>query len=354
MANGEFLRLVYDDANMLALICKHTGKAVHKIKYDSGAWAEYKDEFGIVIASAEEVTHHINYPYVKVHISMLENPGRVDIQTNIYKIPTGKVRFVSNQYSGESYYDVETLKKLDPERHNTGTTGGSGGTGGTGGSGSTGSTAGGGCSTVLGVILLIVGIFLCGVISKLLTETFSGLYYYAYDMLGMIQLGVTKLACPVALVLCLLFLRVPKNCGAGVRVFYVFLLLFTAATCVPIAIQLDRMLQPFGYGIQGSNNVKFFLMSFAPGLAYAAVLRILIFLTRKSENSGSLRTLALKACKVQVIFTGVLVFVARMTAAYVWQFSLDFSDGMFFVFRALWYVVLIVAISHLPLAIVGE
>ena len=216
-----------------------------------------------------------------------------------------------------------------------------------GGGGGTGS----GC-----VIWVVLGVFvvLAVALGDLLMVPLNRFYSHSYQLLGIVQLVVTKLACPIALILCALFARFPKGQGAGAVVFYVFLVLFTAATFYPITIQLDRMLQPFGFGIQGWDNVKFFMLSFAPGLCYAIVLKILLSFTRRSENHGLFYEMACRASVVQCVLTVIFVFTSRMTAAYVWQFDADMTNCMYFFMRFMWYLALTILFAWFTPALVKE
>lgn len=348
MAKGDLLRLVYDDSNVTYYT---TGGPIYRrfvTDRKGETYVEYRNGLDELLGVAREVSYRKGQPRV-------EFLDRVDNLLAFAEVEHGLLdaAFIGFHDAdspvtirAKRYLSQEELRRLKSEEPKIEPPPGGGGNGGrTGGTGQIGCLG-----WVLGVVAMVAGIFLSGVIAKLLTETFADLHYYAYELLNVTQFIATKLAVPMALALCLLFLRIPKGKGAGVVVFYVVLVLLTAAPFVYLSIQLDRMLQPYGYGIQGWNNVKFFLLSFLPGLVYALVTDWTGTLTRKSRNSVLFSELLGRARKIYMILSGVLIFCSRMTAAYVWQLSLDFSSGMFFAFRFIWYVILVVGINSLLFA----
>jgi len=345
MAKGELLRLVYNDSNVTYYTSG--GPIYRKFVTDRKGeeYVEYRNAHDELLGIAREIRYGTSnrvqfldrvdneLAFAEVRYGLLDAPMICFFDASDRVTPRAK-RFLSRE-------EMARINAKDPEKSPPEEKAPPIGVK--------------GCmTTVLGWVLIIAGIFVCGIFAKLLTEEFAHLHARAYELLNVVQIIATRLPCVIAAVLCLIFLRLPKGMGKGSVVFWAVVALLTVVPFYFLGIQLDRMMQPHGVGIQGWNNVKFFALSFVPGLAYAVAVRIELAFVKKSSKAGSYRTMAHRAGVIYVVLSGVLIFVSRMTAAYVWQFATDFSSGMFFAFRMIWYALLVGGINKLLLAIIDD
>ena len=344
MAKGELLRLVYNDSNVTYFTSG--GPIYRKFVTKRGEeYVEYRDAQDELLGTAQEIgfpdgsrrVQFLDRYYNEVAFAELAY-GLLGAAFIAFYRADDRVTIQAKRYVSRE--ELERLTRKDPKEPPKDINP---------------AAVGKGCmTTALGWVLIIAGIFCCGIVSKLLTEDFAHLHANAYEFLSVVQLAATRLPCVIAAVLCVFFLRLPKGTGKGSVVFWLTLAIMTVVPFWFVGIQLDRMLQPHGMGIQGWNNVKFFALSFVPGLAYAVAVRIVLSFVKKSPKAGSFKTLAHRAGVIYMVLSGVLIFVSRMTAAYVWQFAADFSNGMFFTFRMIWYALLVGGANSLLLAIIDE
>ena len=364
MAQGDFLRLVCNDPNMRALILKETGKVVYDVRYKAPNWAEYRDKNGIVVASAKEEPWPYSFPYVQIYGGPLGMKiGRAEISTYILNgTPNGTVEFItSNGTVGKSYYNSETLKKFHPEY----TSGGGGGKGQKtpppkdpppdkpperdppGGGGGAGP---GGCaSLVIGILLFL----LIGWLGSVLVGPLTNAYVHAFQILNVVQFITIKIPWLIVLVACLLFVRLPRGLGAGMTVYYVFLLLFTAAAMVFVGIAIKELMNSFQDMRRLIYEIAFNLIYSVPLLVYALVLRFICWVTRKNRNHNSILQITTRAVRVMCILVIVLIMIARITAAYVWRYDMSQDGAMLMILRLVWYFVLTIMCVFFPMLIMG-
>lgn len=391
---GELLRLVYRHDYVIQKINEKVKNGpVKKIKMVRSDRVEYYNKNDGCIAVAVEESRYDSYPVVVVREYFGPDLCKAVVCTNFSGRPN--VDFYANvtDCTQGPFFDEKLLDVMHPSRGkkpgggtggtsggsgkgsnsggkgsndggkgsndggkggNGGNPGGNGGSGGEGGEGGGGGGGGGknddpgeGC---LVWFVILVCVFACGFVGYFF-ERLDGCYYLAYDILEMVRFAVTKLTCPIVLVLCLLFVPCPKGKGTGAVTLYVILVLLTAAACVPVGIQLDRMLQPFGLGIQGWNNVKFFAMSLLPGFVYYMVCFAMMKLTKKSRHHSDFRWQCWKAATVYYWVTSVSIFAARMIAAYTWQYTPYKGGGFYFMIRVAWYMLLV---GFLSLGIISD
>lgn len=345
MAKGDLLKFIYDDSNVT--FYSEFGRVYSKVVTDRKGeeYVEYRNIHDELIGIAREIgfadgsrrvlfTDHVDnlLAYAEIahgliggqFIAFYRAGNAVDIQ---------EARYLTwEEYKYLTRKDPEPVKqRKDPP------------------------PTGKGCLTAgFGWVLIIAAILVCGIFATLLTENFAHLQTYAYDVLEVVKFIATRLSCVIAAVLCLIFLRLPKGTPKGAVVFWALLALLTVVPFWFVGIQLDRMLQPYGLGIQGWDNVKFFLLSFVPGFAHCVAVWFVLLFVKKSPNRSLFRELAHKAGRIYVILSGILIFVSRMAAAYTWQFEADFSNGMFFVFRMVWYGLLVAGINSFLLVCIKE
>ena len=337
MAKGELLRIVYNDSNVTYFTS--SGPIYRKFVKDRKGeeYVEYRDAQEKLLGTAQEIgfpdgsrrVQFLDRYYNEVAFAELAY-GLLGAEFIAFYRADDRVTIQAKRYVSKE--ELERLTRKDPVDTPVH---------------SEPASVGKGCLTTgLGWVLIIAAIFLCGIFAKLLTEEFAHLHTRAYDLLNVVWFAATRLPCVIAAGLCVIFLRLPKGIGKGAVVFWAILVVLTVVPFYFVGIQLDRMLQPYGLGIEGWNNVKIFLLCFVPGVAYLLALNFIMLFVKKSPNRAHFAALVHRAGKIYAVLAGILIFVSRITAAYVWQFETDFSSGMFFAFRMIWYAILVGGINR--------
>lgn len=204
-------------------------------------------------------------------------------------------------------------------------------------------------------IFLVFGIFvfLLGWLGPALTDPLVNAHGSAYRILDVVQFITIEIPWLIALVFCLLFVRLPRGLGVGMTVYYVFLLLFTAAAMVFVGSAIDDLMDNFHNMRRPIYELSFNLTYLFPGLVYALILKFICRVTKKNRHHGTIFQITSKAAGIMSILTLVLILLARITAAYVWRFDLA-PDGTLMILRLLWYVCLTSMCALIPGAIVSS
>ena len=302
MAQGDFLKLVYNDSNIRKMILKETGKAVSDARSRGSNWVEYRDGHGSIVATADEVAVPYSYPYVEIKGGPLNTKiGTASIHTNSFLNPDGKVEFSTYGGTiGTSNYDSDTLKKFHPE-YNTGDTGGSqsindtpskneppGGSGTYSHSGPISLSKEGEAFSALTLGTGVAGVLFSICIGILLMFFGSHMYnIYRYTYMACIYAS-----CPIMVVLFLLICRLGKNPSKEKRVFrLIHLILFIAGflflAYVNYCIFYGRPI-PFLVRIVASDSwvlgMLHFMVGFAPMAVYGIISGIASWVMKKSPD----------------------------------------------------------------------
>ena len=362
MSKGEILDLLYesDHKNFYSdLLCLQKSGSYYKTEkiFSDTPQMLFFDEFGKQIGEALEFNdkaHFYNADHkllftVELYVGYFD---RVELifrnaegnQIRSKKLPyTYKTRKMLEEEKAErekkERKEKEEEEKRRREEKNRGTPPADGGEG-IGGGGGGGR---GGVRTVNPWPFIFLCVLLCLPISIAYDRIVSA---YPNWLLAAYQVRVFLLkfsefwVYPVLAALFVLTVRFPKSEGIGTSILWFVLLAGVLTAQYFLSRQLGRMLHTLGLGVEGSNNVKIILLCFLPSyvLFFSCItLTDLLFKIKKLRDS--ILTIVRQTIKLNIVFSGILLFVCRMSAAWAFQVTAHTTTQM--AFRTVWYAVLV-------------
>jgi len=202
---------------------------------------------------------------------------------------------------------------------------------------------GGGVHTVNPWPFLLLGLLLSlpmALLAEHIVTTYPGWILQVFQIRVFLLKFAEFWVYPVLAVLFVLTVRVPKGEGFDSKVLWVLLLAGLLTAQFFLSRQLGRMLHTLGLGVVGFDNVKIFLLCFLPSLVlFFGATAVLDILRKKNKLSGGIHTMILKALRLNQIFSAILLYVCRLTAA--WAFQMTAQDTTVMGIRTVWYAFLV-------------
>lgn len=187
----------------------------------------------------------------------------------------------------------------------------------------------------IGFLVLSMPLFF---LTEYITKNFANWLTFSYQVLGFLQSLTGVWIYPVMLVLFLLTIRFPRAKGTGRVFLWAVLLAGNLAGQFFLSRQLGRMMQPFGLGLQGWYGVKTFLLCFLPSVILMLALDLLVKIGRKRDLSLSACYMIKDTIKFNSLFSGILIYLCRMAAA--WAYQLKDGSSLSHAFRTVWFAAL--------------
>ena len=303
---------------------------------------EYTNEYGGKIGSAKEISKFGRTPYVEFYDADGNAVGRAYVDD---KVAGGRqVRYTNT--NGDTIatrsVDEEQVKKnsaMPMELSGTGSGGSNGhfsvGSGGSGGSGGIGGILGGGFMIVGAWVLIFLFLFVLGAIADLTAKPLGKLLEQPDKVLTFFKV----LCMYIPWFLSTLFLyfksRLSPAAPKGVAVWQIVMLILSCATVVMVSRSFGIPIHNSPWAISGWTGVKYYAASFIPVVIFIALVRLMTACTRKSKNSRYYGNVMQCICRPTVIFCMALIFTSRLGLNFVYRYTPDFADAMFFLFRGL-------------------
>ena len=115
----------------------------------------------------------------------------------------------------------------------------------------------------------------------------------------------------------------------------IVMLILSCATVVMVSRSFGIPIHNSPWAISGWTGVKYYAASFIPVVIFIALVRLMTACTRKSKNSRYYGNVMQCICRPTVIFCMALIFTSRLGLNFVYRYTPDFADAMFFLFRGL-------------------
>ena len=301
----------------------------------------YTDEYGGKVGSAKEISKFGRTPYVEFYDSEGNAVGRAYVDD---KISGGRqVRYTDNNGNtlATRLVDEEQVKKnsavqMELDGHGSSSGHFSGGSiGGSIGGGGGGSILGGGFMIIGSWVLIFLALFVLGAIADLTAKPLGKLLEQPDKVLTFFK--VLCMYIPWFLSTLFLFFksRLSPATPKGVAVWRIVMLILSCATVVMVSRSFGIPIHNSPWAISGWPGIKYYASAFLPVLIFIALVRLMTAFTRKSKHSSYDGNVMVCICRPTVIFCMILIFISRLGLNFVYRYTPDFADAMFFLFRGL-------------------
>ena len=341
MASREILDLLYesDHKTFYAGFLRKSGSYIKTETVWTGTpQVIIYNAYGSTIGKATEYSGE----YIKHEVLFTDKDGNRLGTAALEEQYNGRVRLVFRNAQGHeiSHRDMppgfktqkmkEREKPKDPPKNDPPPGGGGGG-------------GGGGVHTVNPWPFLLLGLLLSlpmAILAEHIVTTYPGWILQVFQIRVFLLKFTEFWVYPALAVLFVLTVRVPKGEGFDSKFLWVLLLAGVLTAQFFLSRQLGRMLHALGLGVVGFDNVKIFLLCFLPSLVlFFGATAVLDILRKKNKLSGGIHTMILKALRLNQIFSAILLYVCRMTAA--WAFQMTAQDTTVMGIRTVWYAFLV-------------
>lgn len=305
---------------------------------------EYTNEYGGKIGSAKEISKFGRTPYVEFYDKDGNAVGRAYVDE---KVAGGRqVRYTDTDGNtlATRLVDEEQVKKnnvvpteLSGSAGSSGHfSGGSiGSRSGDGGGGGFGSILGGGFMMIGAWILIFLFLFVLGAIADLTAKPLGKLLEHPDKVLTFFKVLCMYIPWFFSTLFLFFKSRLSPAAPKGVAVWRIVMLILSCATVVMVSRSFGIPIHNSPWAISGWPGVKYYASAFIPLLIFIALVRIMTACTRKSKNSSYYGAVMECICRPTVIICMALLFTSRLGLNFVYRYTPDFADAMFFLFRGL-------------------
>ena len=301
---------------------------------------EYTNEYGTKVGSAKEISKFGRTPYVEFYDHEGNAVGRAYVDEKVSGSRQVRYTDTGGNTLATRFVDEEQVKKnsaVQMELSGTGSGGSSGHFGGGIGSGGTGggSILGGGIMIIGSWVAIFLVLFVLAAIADLTAKPLGKLLAQPDKVLVFFR--VLCMYIPWALSSLLLFFksRLSKAAPKGIAVWRIVMLALSCATVVMVSRSFGIPMRNGLWAISGWTGIKYYAFTFIPVVVFVLLVRLLVACTRKSKYAHYYRSVTECICRPTVIICMALLFTSRLGLNFVYRYTPDFADAMFFLFRGL-------------------